>query len=233
MATSLLDVRDPLAPAAAGQAAPRRRPVGVVVLGAGGMLQAVALVAVALTSLTGMLAAEHRAPDAVIAAGLLGLAGWTVLSAARGAAVLDGGGRQLLLGVASASWSSSPGCFLAAATSLPDPAPGNLPLPGARPARAGRAARPAAARRLPVAQRLDRRRSPHPRPPRRPGEPHTAGCAGRERSPSSAWPWAAWRSLGPHGRRRRRPPAPGPPPPPPTAAGREPGWTAPHLGSDL
>ena len=53
-------------------AAPHRRPAAVLVLGAAGLLQAVALVAVALTGLTGMLAAEHRAPDLVVAAVLLG-----------------------------------------------------------------------------------------------------------------------------------------------------------------
>jgi hypothetical protein len=129
VATSLLDVRDPFAPAAAEQAAPRR-PVGVVVLGAGGMLQAVALVAVALTSLTGMLAAEHRAPDAVIAGVLVALAGWTVLSASAGAAVLDGAGQRLLVVLGLGELVVVTGLLvLAATTSLLDRATGDLPGP--------------------------------------------------------------------------------------------------------
>jgi hypothetical protein len=157
VATSLLDPRDPLAPAATEQpgavaplvsaarpipaaepvpaaesvpAAPRRRPVAVVVLGAGGMLQAVALVAVALTSLTGMLAAEHRAPDAVIAAVLVALATWTVLSAATGAAVLDGAGRRALVALGAAEVVVVAGLLVVAATtSLLDGVTGDLPAP--------------------------------------------------------------------------------------------------------
>jgi hypothetical protein len=130
VATSLLDLGDPFAPAAAEPAAPRRRPVGVVVLGAGGMLQAVALVAVALTSLTGMLAAEHRAPDAVIAAVLLALAGWTVLSASAGAAVLDGAGQRLLVVLGLGELVVVTGLLVVAATTpLLDRATGDLPGP--------------------------------------------------------------------------------------------------------
>jgi hypothetical protein len=129
VATSVLDVREPLAPAA-GEPAPRRRPVAVVVLGAGGMLQAVALVAIALSSLTGMLAADHRAPDAVVAAVLVGLAAWTVLSACAGAAVLDGTGRRLLVGLGCAEVLLVAGLLvLAATTTLLDRATGDLPVP--------------------------------------------------------------------------------------------------------
>ena len=131
MASTVLDVRVPrhvVVPEAAS--APRRRPPAVWVLGAGGMLQAVALVAVALTSLTGMLAAEHRAPDAVIAAVLVGLAGWTVLSASAGAAVLDGGGRRLLVGLGLAEVVVVAGLVVVAATTpLLDGATGDLPGP--------------------------------------------------------------------------------------------------------
>jgi hypothetical protein len=136
VATSLLDVRDPVASTPPEQSTPpdqpvlRRRPAGVVVLGAGGMLQAVALVAVALTSLTGMLAAEHRAPDAVIAAVLVALAGWTVLSASAGAAVLDGAGRRLLVVLGLAELVVVAGLLVVAATtSLLDRATGDLPGP--------------------------------------------------------------------------------------------------------
>jgi hypothetical protein len=114
----------------AASAAPRRRPVAVVVLGVGGVLQAVALVAVALTCLTGMLAAEHRAPDVVIAAVLVGLAGWTVLSASAGAAVLEGSGRQVLVGVAVGEVVVvSVLLVVAATTSLLDGVTGDLPGP--------------------------------------------------------------------------------------------------------
>ena len=44
-----------------------------------------------------MLAAEHRAPDAVVVAVLVALAGWTVLSASTGAAVFDGAGQRLFV----------------------------------------------------------------------------------------------------------------------------------------
>jgi hypothetical protein len=128
--TSVLDVRSPLVPPAAERPSVRRRPVGVVVLGAGGMLQAVALVAVALTSLTGMLAAEHRAPDVVIAAVLVGLAGWTVLSASAGAAVLDGAGQRLLVVLGLGELVVVTGLLVVAATtSLLDRATGDLPGP--------------------------------------------------------------------------------------------------------
>lgn len=107
-----------------------RRPVTVMVLGAGGMLQAVALVAIALTSLTGMLAAEHRAPDAVIAAVLVALAGWTVLSASAGAAVLDGSGQRLLVVLGIAEVVVVAGLLVVAATtSVLDRATGDLPGP--------------------------------------------------------------------------------------------------------
>jgi hypothetical protein len=130
VATSLLDVGPPLAPPAAELPAARRRPLAVLVLGAGGMLQAVALVAIALTSLTGMLAAEHRAPDAVIVAVLVALAGWTVLSAAAGAAVLDGGGRQVLVVLGLAELVVVTGLLIGALTTpLLDGALGDLPGP--------------------------------------------------------------------------------------------------------
>jgi hypothetical protein len=104
--------------------------VTVVVLAAGGLLQAVALVAVALTGLTGMLSAEHRAPDAVIAAVLVALAAWTVLSAAAGAAVLDGGGRRLLVGLGAGELVVVAGLLgVAATTPLLDGVTGDLPLP--------------------------------------------------------------------------------------------------------
>jgi hypothetical protein len=130
VATSVLDVREPAVPAAAGRTAPVRRPVGVVVLAGGGLLQAVALVAVALTGLTGMLSAEHRAPDAVIAAVLVALATWTVLSAATGAAVLDGAGRRALVALGAAEVVVVAGLLVvAAATSLLDGVTGDLPAP--------------------------------------------------------------------------------------------------------
>jgi hypothetical protein len=130
VATSLLDLRDPCAPAAVDPAAPRRRPVAVVVLGAGGMLQGVALVAIALTSLTGMLAADHRAPDVVIVAVVVALAAWTVLSASAGAAVLDGAGRRLLVVLAAAEAVVVTGLLVVAATTpLLDRATGDLPGP--------------------------------------------------------------------------------------------------------
>jgi hypothetical protein len=112
--------------------APHRRPAAVLVLGAAGLLQAVALVAVALTGLTGMLAAEHRAPDLVVAAVLGTLATWTVLSASAAAAVLDGTGRGLLTWTGAVELAAGLGALvLAVTTPLLDGTTGAVPAPAA------------------------------------------------------------------------------------------------------
>jgi hypothetical protein len=73
----------------------RRPPAPVVVAAVGGVVQALALVAGALTVLAGQLASAHRPTGVVVGAGLVVLATWVVLAATSGAALLDGTGRRL------------------------------------------------------------------------------------------------------------------------------------------
>ena len=77
------------------------------------------------------------------------LAGWIVLCAGSGAALIDGAGRKLLLGVAYAELVLSR-CCLVVATALPRPDPGRLPLPALGLHGAGRPGGQAAARRRAV-----------------------------------------------------------------------------------
>src|SRR4051794_13603013 len=108
MAISVLDVRDTFAaprvrvPAvAAGEtSAVRRLPVPIVAAGAIGVLEAIGLLAVALTGLDDVMTAALRPAGWMVAGGLLGLSAWIVLCAGSGAAIIDGAGRKLLVGVA-------------------------------------------------------------------------------------------------------------------------------------
>lgn len=135
MAISVLDVRDTfaapraLAPArAAVETAPRRLPVTVASAGMISVLEAVGLLAFALTSLDGLLSSPTRPAGWIVAGGLLMLAGWIVLCAGSGAAVIDGAGRRLLVGVAYAELALV-GMFLVVATALTVAVPGDIPLP--------------------------------------------------------------------------------------------------------
>jgi hypothetical protein len=138
VAISVLDVRDTFAgprvcaPARASAAptvetAPRRLPVTVASAGLIGVLEAVGLLAVALTNLDGLLSSS-RPSGWVVAGGLLLLAGWIVLCAGSGAAVIDGAGRTLVLGVACAELLLV-AVLLVVATALPLPIPAGMPLP--------------------------------------------------------------------------------------------------------
>jgi hypothetical protein len=109
VAISVLDVRDTFAPqhvrvpaaaAVAPSAASRRVPVTVVAAALVGVVEAVGLLAVALTGLDGVLSATGRPAGWMIAGGLLLLAAWIVLCAGSSAALLDGTGRSSLRGVA-------------------------------------------------------------------------------------------------------------------------------------
>jgi hypothetical protein len=126
VAISVLDVRDTFAPprvrvprrpalvvAAPGStctasspgvvetsAAPRRLPLTVLAAGAIGILEAVGLMATALTGIDTVLDSPLRPEGWLLAVGLLVLAAWIVLCAGTGAALLDGAGRTLLLNVA-------------------------------------------------------------------------------------------------------------------------------------
>jgi hypothetical protein len=135
MATSVLDIRETLAaprvlaPArAAVEAAPRRLPVTVAAAGLIGVLEAVGLLAMALTSLDGLLSSPTRPAGWIVAGGLLMLAGWIVLCAGSGAAVIDGAGRKLVQAVACAELVLV-AMGLVVATALPVATPGNSPLP--------------------------------------------------------------------------------------------------------
>ena len=139
MAISVLDVRDTFAPQhvrvpAAAAVAPSaavaagRLPVTVLAAGLIGVVEAVALLAVALTRLNGVLTGPVRPAGWLVAAGLVVLAAWVVLCAGSGAALIDGTGRSLLLGVAYAEMALV-AALLVVATVTPFPNPTSLPVP--------------------------------------------------------------------------------------------------------
>jgi hypothetical protein len=139
VAISVLDVRDTFAaprvsaPARATVAATtgtvsQRLPMTVATAGLIGVLEAVGLLSLALTSLDGLLSSPTRPAGWIVAAGLLLLAAWIVLCAGSGAAVIDGAGRKLLLGVAYTELVLV-AMLLVIATVLSVPLPVDLPLP--------------------------------------------------------------------------------------------------------
>ena len=109
MAINVLDVRDTFAaprirvPAlrlvATSTTSARRRPMTVVAAGAIGILQAVALLAVAVSGIDGVLSTT-RPSGSTLALGLTVLAAWVVLCAGSGAGLIEGTGRRLLVGLA-------------------------------------------------------------------------------------------------------------------------------------
>ncbi len=140
MATSVLDVRDTFAPqhvrvpaavrvpvAVAGPTA-RRIPVTVAAAGLIGVVEAAGLLAVALTGLDGVLSPAAGTAGWLVAGGLLLLAGWIVLCAGSGAALFDGAGRTMLLGVAYAEMALV-AALLVLATITPLANPTSLPVP--------------------------------------------------------------------------------------------------------
>jgi hypothetical protein len=139
VAISVLDVRDTFAPqhvrvpaaravAPSAATATRRLPMAVAGAGLVGIVEAVGLLAVALTGLDGVLSAAGRPAGWLIAGGLLLLAAWIVLCAGGGAALLDGTGRSLLRGVAYAEMVLV-AALLVAATAGVLPNPTSLPVP--------------------------------------------------------------------------------------------------------
>src|SRR5947209_17836504 len=136
MATSVLDVRETFAAprirvpgrasaAATTETASRRLPMTVASAGVVGVLEAVGLMALALTHLDGLFSAPTRPAGWIVAAGLLMLAGWIVLAAGSGAALIDAAGRKLFLGVAYAELVL--GAMLpVVAAALPGAIPGSL-----------------------------------------------------------------------------------------------------------
>ena len=143
MAISALEVREtfapqhvrvpaavsrPVAPATSPPALSRRVPITVVAAGLTGVVEAVGLLAVALTGLDGVLSSTARPPGWLTAGGLVLLAAWIVLCAGSGAALLDGSGRSLLMGVAYAEMTLV-ATLLVIATATPFQNPTTLPVP--------------------------------------------------------------------------------------------------------
>ncbi|MGY1849376.1 hypothetical protein [Blastococcus sp. SYSU DS1021] len=103
MASTVLDVRTaaraPQLDAArpAPDAAARRIPVPVLAAGVLAVLEAVGLLAVGLTRADAVLATPVRPAGWVVAGALFVLAGWIVLTAGAGAALIEGSDRKLLV----------------------------------------------------------------------------------------------------------------------------------------
>ena len=100
MASTVLDVRS-FAAAPVGRTL-RRPPVPALAAGLIAVLEAVGLLAVGLTQVDDVLASPVRPPGWAVVVGLLGLAGWIVLSAGGGAALVEGTGRRLVVHTATA-----------------------------------------------------------------------------------------------------------------------------------
>ena len=81
-------------------AALRRPPATVLVCGLIGILQGVGLLAASLTGVDGVLSSPARPSGLVLAAGLVVMAGWIVLCAGSGAALIDGTARRTVVAVA-------------------------------------------------------------------------------------------------------------------------------------
>jgi hypothetical protein len=133
MAISVLDtfaapqVRGAARPSVATSTATRRLPLAILAAGSIGILESVGLLAVALTGLDVVLS-SFRSGGWLVAAGLVALAAWIVLCAGSGAALIDGAGRTLLMGVAYAEMALV-AFLLVAATLLPFENPTSLPVP--------------------------------------------------------------------------------------------------------
>ena len=139
MAINVLDVRDTFAAprirvpalrlvATSSTPSARRRPVAVLAAGAIGILQAVALLAVAVNGIDGLLATA-RPTGTTLALGLTALAAWVVVCAGSGAGLIEGTGSKLLVGLAYAEISLV-AFLLVVATLFPVlTPPAGLPLP--------------------------------------------------------------------------------------------------------
>jgi hypothetical protein len=133
MAISVLDtfaapqVRGAARPSVATSTATRRLPLAILAAGSIGILESVGLLAVALTGLDAVLS-SFRSGGWLVAAGLVALAAWIVLCAGSGAALIDGAGRTLLMGIAYAELVLV-AIGLVVATSMSVATPGDIPLP--------------------------------------------------------------------------------------------------------
>lgn len=103
MASTTLDDRAGVRAAVRAGAPPRRRPPATVLAAAGiALLEAVAVVAGAITGLDGLLTSPDRPPTAVSALVLVALAAWAVFGAGGGLVLADGSNARLLTVVACA-----------------------------------------------------------------------------------------------------------------------------------
>ena len=110
--------------------APRRLPLTVLLAGGLGILEAVALLASGLAGINPVVNSSLHPAGWMVAGGLLVLAGWVVLCAGTGAALLDGAGRSLLVNVAYAELGLiAMLTVVGVATPLFDGLPAGLPLP--------------------------------------------------------------------------------------------------------
>lgn len=132
MASTVLDVRGTAAPSfeVPASRALRRIPAPALAAGAISALEAVGLLALGLTQADVVLASPVRPAGWVVAVSLLLLAGWVVLTAGAGAAVVDGSTRTLLVAtsVVELAAVSVVGGF-ALLLPLPAALTGGLPLP--------------------------------------------------------------------------------------------------------
>jgi hypothetical protein len=104
VAISAIDVRDTsaAAPRPTDVETPRRThpPVTVVATVVVGLVEAVALLAGALTGLDGLLSSVHRPGPGIVLPAVVVLASWIVVCAAGAATLLDGAGHRLVTWVA-------------------------------------------------------------------------------------------------------------------------------------
>ncbi|MGY2085181.1 hypothetical protein [Blastococcus sp. SYSU DS0539] len=144
MASTVLDVRDtigspfarPARPAPRATAtgapgvAPRRVSVPALAAGVLAVLEAVGLLAAGLTRADAVLAAPVRPAGWLIASGLFLLAGWIVLAAGAGAALIDGSSRTLLVVTSGVELVAASFLgVLAMLMPLPEALTGGVPLP--------------------------------------------------------------------------------------------------------
>jgi len=144
VAISVLDVRSTFVPprvvaggwgvssrtAAGAAATPRRLPLTVVLAATVGVTEALGLLAVGLTGLDSLLTSSTRPHGGVVAAVVLALATWVVVSAGSGATMVDGAGRRGFVAVAHAELFAVAAAGLTAVfVGLPASIPAPLPLP--------------------------------------------------------------------------------------------------------
>ena len=138
MAISVLDVRDTFAASRVGATVAARAarwppapPVAVVAAGTVSLVEALALLAGALTGLDGLLTSTSRPAGWVVALALVGLAGWIVACTCSAATLVDAAGRRSVLAVAYAELGLIGGLGIAAVgTAFLPVTVGGLPLPG-------------------------------------------------------------------------------------------------------